>query len=248
LAERHRLAVIEDAACGFGSRMGGRHVGTLGTAGCFSFHPRKAITTGEGGMITTNDAELAAKLRRLRDHGAEVSDLDRHTSPRPYRLADHPDAGYNLRMTDIQGALGSAQMDRADAILAERQRLAAAYDAAFAGLGWLRTPPHLPGFEHAYQSYACLFQPEPVDAHSVPRVGPLRNTFMERLQQSGISTRPATHAVHMLSFYRGKYRLEAADFPQAWAANDCSVSLPLFNGMTDAEQAHVIEQVTRLGP
>jgi dTDP-4-amino-4,6-dideoxygalactose transaminase len=248
LAERHRLAVIEDAACGFGSRVGGRHVGTLGTAGCFSFHPRKAITTGEGGMITTDDTELAAKLRRLRDHGAELSDLDRHTSPRPYRLADHPEAGYNLRMTDIQGALGSAQMDRADAILAERRRLAAAYDAAFASLGWLRTPPHRPGCEHAYQSYACLFQPELVDANSVPRIGSLRNAFMERLQQVGISTRPATHAVHMLSFYRSKYRLEPADFPRAWAANDCSVSLPLFNGMTDAEQAHVIEQVTRLGP
>lgn len=248
LADRRDLSIIEDAACGFGTRIDGRHVGTLGSAGCFSFHPRKAITTGEGGMVTTDSDELAARLRRLRDHGADMSDLERHSGPRPYRLADHPEAGYNFRMTDIQGALGSAQMDRADAILVERRRLAAAYDAAFKGLGWLRTPTHAPAFDHAYQSYPCMFEPEPIAEESLARVGEQRNAFMDRLQKSGVSTRPATHAVHMLSFYRAKYRLAAEDFPRARAANDCSLSLPLFNGMTEAEQAHVIEQVTRLGP
>jgi dTDP-4-amino-4,6-dideoxygalactose transaminase len=248
LADRRGLSVIEDAACGFGTRIDGQHVGTLGSAGCFSFHPRKAITTGEGGMVTTDSDELAARLRRLRDHGADMSDLERHSGPRPYRLADHSEAGYNVRMTDIQGALGSAQMDRAEAILAERRRLAAAYDAAFKGLGWLRTPTHAPAFDHAYQSYPCMFEPEPIAAESIARVGEQRNAFMDRLQRSGVSTRPATHAVHMLSFYRTKYRLAAEDFPRARAANDCSLSLPLFNGMTEAEQAHVIEQVTRLGP
>ena len=94
-AKQHQLWVVEDAACGFGSRYQGQHVGTLGHTGVFSFHPRKAITTGEGGMITTQDDELAAKLRRLRDHGAAMSDLQRHLGARPYLLADHPDAGYN---------------------------------------------------------------------------------------------------------------------------------------------------------
>jgi dTDP-4-amino-4,6-dideoxygalactose transaminase len=248
LADRHGLSIVEDAACGFGTRIDGRHVGRLGSAGCFSFHPRKAITTGEGGMITTDSDEMAARLRRMRDHGADMSDLERHSGPRPYRLADHPEAGYNFRMTDIQGALGSAQMERAEAILAERSRLAAVYDAAFKGLGWLRKPSHAPGFDHAYQSYPCMFEPEPITVASVARIGEQRNAFMDRLQKSGVSTRPATHAVHMLSFYRTKYRLAAEDLPKAWAANDCSLSLPLFNGMTEAEQAHVIEQVTRLGP
>lgn len=248
LADRHGLSIVEDAACGFGTRIGGRHVGTLGDAGCFSFHPRKAITTGEGGMVTTNSNELAARLRRLRDHGADMSDLERHAGPRPYRLADHPEAGYNFRMTDIQGALGSAQMERAEAILAERRHLAGVYDTAFKDLGWLRTPSLQPAYEHAYQSYPCMFEPEPLTIESVPRIGEQRNAFMDRLQTSGVSTRPATHAVHMLSFYRTKYRLAAEDFPKAWAANDCSLSLPLFNGMTEAEQVHVIEQVTRLGP
>jgi perosamine synthetase len=243
IAEKHKLWVVEDAACGFGSRHLGQHVGTLGDTGCFSFHPRKAITTGEGGMITTQDDALAEKLRRLRDHGAAISDLQRHHGPRPYLLADHPDAGYNQRMTDLQAALGAAQMDRATDIIRERQRLAKRYDLAFATLPWLRTPAHCEGFEHGYQSYPCLFQPEPITPESISRINQARNAWMDNLQQAGISTRPATHAVHMLKFYREKYQLKPEDFPNAWAANDCSISLPLFHGMTEAEQSYVIEKV-----
>jgi len=243
VAKQHGLWVVEDAACGFGTRYHGQHVGTLGDTGCFSFHPRKAITTGEGGMITTHDDALAEKLRRLRDHGAAMSDLQRHLGARPYLLADHPDAGYNQRMTDLQAALGAAQMDRAASIIAERQRLAKIYDDAFAGLSWLHTPAHVEGLSHGYQSYPCLFEPEPITPESVPRINHARNVWMDVLQQAGISTRPATHAVHMLKFYRDKYRLNPEDFPNAWAANDCSISLPLFHGMSFDEQIHVIEQV-----
>lgn len=243
LAQEHNLWVVEDAACGFGSRYKGRHVGTFGDTGCFSFHPRKAITTGEGGMVATHNEDLITRVRRLRDHGAAMSDLQRHLGARPYLLADHPDAGYNQRMTDIQAALGSAQMDRATEIVAERQRLAAVYDRAFAGLSWLSVPTCPEGYEHGYQSYPCLFQPEPVTPQSISRINAARNKWMDELLQAGVSTRPATHAVHMLSYYREKYNLKPADFPNAWAANDCSISLPLFHGMTEAEQSHVIEQV-----
>lgn len=245
LARRHQLFVIEDAACGFGSRYHGQHVGTIGDLGAFSFHPRKAITTGEGGMITTHSDELAEKLRRLRDHGAALSDLQRHLGARPYLLSDHPDAGYNQRMTDIQGALGSAQMDRAAEIVAERQRLAARYNDAFADLSWLQTPTVTTGYEHGYQSYPCWFAPEPLSPDRIQRVNIQRNQWMDHLQQQGISTRPATHAVHMLGYYRDKYQLLPSDFPHAWAANDCSISFPLFHGMTTAEQDYVIEHVLR---
>jgi dTDP-4-amino-4,6-dideoxygalactose transaminase len=245
LARAHGLHVVEDAACGFGARYGEKHVGTIGDTGCFSFHPRKAITTGEGGMVTTQNGELAERIRRLRDHGAAISDLQRHLGPRPYLLADHPDAGYNQRMTDIQGALGSAQMDRAPEIVAERQRLADRYDEAFEDLPWLRTPASPEGYTHGYQSYPCLFQPEPVTLSSVERLHEARNQWMDSLQQAGISTRPATHAVHMLSFYRGKYRLTPESFPGAYAANHCSISLPLFHGMTEGEQGYVIEMVLK---
>jgi dTDP-4-amino-4,6-dideoxygalactose transaminase len=242
-AKANKLWVVEDAACGFGSRYHGQHVGTLGDTGVFSFHPRKAITTGEGGMVTTQDDELAAKLRRLRDHGAAMSDLQRHLGARPYLLADHPDAGYNQRMTDLQAALGSVQMDRASNIIQERQRLAKRYDEAFTNLNWLRTPVNRADYEHGYQSYPCLFQPESVKSDSVSRINERRNAWMDKLQKAGISTRPATHAVHMLTFYREKYKLNPQDFPNAYAANDCSISLPLFHGMTVEEQDYVIEQV-----
>lgn len=250
IAAKHGLWVVEDAACGFGARYKGQHVGTQGDTGCFSFHPRKAITTGEGGMITTNNSSLAEKLRRLRDHGAAMSDLQRHLGARPYLLADHPDAGYNQRMTDLQAALGSAQMDRAGEIIGERRRIAARYDQAFAKLDWLQTPTKLAQYEHGYQSYPCLFQPERAKAAAATRstseikaINEARNAWMDQLQQQAISTRPATHAVHMLSFYQQKYGLQPEDFPNAFVANDCSISLPLFHGMTEAEQDFVITQV-----
>ena len=250
IAMRHGLWVVEDAACGFGSTFSGQHVGTFGNTGCFSFHPRKAITTGEGGMITTNDDKLAERLRCLRDHGAAMTDLQRHMGPRPYLLADHPEAGYNQRMTDLQASLGVAQMQRADAIVAERRQCAASYDAAFADLVWLQTPKVTSGFGHGYQSYPCLFEPDLVreavktsDQDLIRKINERRNGWMELLQQKGISTRPATHAVHMLSYYREKYNLNPEHFPVAQAANDCSISLPLFHGMSKAEQDYVVEAV-----
>jgi len=250
IARQHKLWVVEDAACGFGSRYHGQHVGTQGNTGCFSFHPRKAITTGEGGMVTTQDDQLAEKIRRLRDHGAAMSDLQRHLGARPYLLADHPDAGYNQRMTDLQAALVSAQMDRATDIITERQRLASRYDQAFENLAWLQTPAQLHQYEHGYQSYPCLFQPDRAKAAArhgnkakIKDINTERNLWMDQLQQQGVSTRPATHAVHMLSFYQQKYGLQPEDFPNAFAANDCSISFPLFHGMTKAEQDFVIEQV-----
>jgi perosamine synthetase len=250
IAMRNGLWVVEDAACGFGATHNGRHVGTLGDTGCFSFHPRKSITTGEGGMITTNNSELAERLRCMRDHGAAISDLQRHMGPKPYLLADHVEAGYNQRMTDLQAALGCEQMKRASLIVSERRRLAAIYDSAFSDLDWLKTPAVPSMYGHGYQSYPCLFEPHSVlqaiknrDQQILSDINERRNAWMEHLQQNGISTRPATHAVHMLSFYRKKYALRPDNFLIAQAASACSISLPLFHGMTEEEQSYVIDFV-----
>jgi perosamine synthetase len=249
IAKKHGLWVIEDAACGFGATYGGQHVGHFGNAGAFSFHPRKAITTGEGGMVTTADASLATKIQQLRDHGAVMSDLQRHLGPKPYLLADHVYAGYNQRMTDMQGAIGNIQMDRAAAIVDERRKIAAEFEAAFVDFDWLRTPKAPEGYGHGYQSYPCLFRSQAAaDPAEVAMVNAARNDWMEALQTAGVSTRPATHAVHMLSFYAEKYELRPEDFPNARAANDCSISLPLFHGMTYADKAHVIETVRATAP
>lgn len=246
LAKKYDLWVVEDAACGLGSKYNGQHVGAFGNSGCFSFHPRKSITTGEGGMITTNDKSLAEKIRRLRDHGAAITDLQRHLGSRPYLLSDHPDAGYNQRMTDIQAALGSAQMDRASEIVSERQNLAKRYDEAFADLDWLQTPFTGQIYEHGYQSYPCMFKPNEINLNRIEHITTQRNKCMDNLQKLGISTRPSTHAVHLLSFYRKKYDLKPADYPIAYAADKCSISLPLFHGMIEAEQEYIIESVLKL--
>ena len=245
LAKKYGLWIVEDAACGFGAKYKGSHVGTFGNAGVFSFHPRKAITTGEGGMITSSHKELVTKIQQLRDHGAVVSDLQRHLGAKPYLLADHIHAGFNQRMTDIQGALGAKQMERATEILADRRAIAYRYNEAFKNLNWLGLPRCSAEYEHGYQSYPCLLMPELASVENVKEINATRNEWMDELQAKGISTRPATHAVHMLTYYRKKYGLKAADFPNAYVANDCSISLPLFHGMTSQEQDYVIETVTQ---
>ena len=193
---------------------------------------------GLGLYSTLNEEEYVEIISEF-----NVTDLQRHHGARPYLLADHLDAGYNQRMTDLQAALGAAQMDRAQMIVDERRRLASIYDEAFAKLSWLKTPAHLQGYGHGYQSYPCIFQPEPLTAVSIKKINMLRNKWMDHLQQAGISTRPATHAVHMLSFYQKKYGLTPTDFPNSLAANDCSISLPIFHGMTESEQHYVIENI-----
>jgi dTDP-4-amino-4,6-dideoxygalactose transaminase len=248
IAGRRALHVVEDAACGFASKYRGRHVGCFGAAGCFSFHPRKAITTGEGGMITTADAALAIRLRALRDHGATLSDHQRHLGARPYLLPDFPYAGYNYRMTDLQAALGCSQMDRAAEIQEKRLDWVRRYREELNGLPWLRLPAAAGGSEHGYQSFVCLFEPEAITPIKVEQQRCRRNGFMDYLEQQGISTRPGTHAVHMLQYYVAKYGLRPEDCPNAWAADACSIALPLFPSLTAAEFDHVVTRVRAYRP
>ncbi|MGQ0732053.1 MAG: DegT/DnrJ/EryC1/StrS family aminotransferase [Acidobacteriota bacterium] len=235
LARRHGIWVVEDAACGFGARLRGRHCGTFGAAGCFSFHPRKAITTGEGGMITTGDADLARLVSSLRDHGASRSDLARHEGTASFLLADYPHLGYNFRMTDIQGALGCAQMDRAAWVLEHRQRVARTYDARLAGLEWLVRPVVPDGFDHGYQSYVCMFAPETQARATIEPLHHRRNALMAAMEAGGVATRPGTHAPVLADYYRRKYAIAPEAFPHAWAADRLSVSLPIYPQMTEAE-------------
>ena len=249
-AQKNKLLLVEDAACGFGSKIEDKHVGNFGNTGCFSFHPRKAITTGEGGMITTNDDQLADKIRCFVNHGALKTDLQRHLGPRPYLLSDHSEAGYNYRMTDIQGALGFEQMKRSDEIISERIYLANRYNEAFKNIHWLHIPKPDPKFKHSYQSYPCLYNKNIIDSELskgnyeiIENIKRSRNNFMDKLNEKGISTRPATHAIHMLSFYKDKYKITPKEIPNSYAANNCSISLPIFNGMSEIEQEYIIENI-----
>ena len=242
LANEHDLLVVEDAACGFGATYRGRHVGALGEAGAFSFHPRKAITTGEGGMVLTRDADLDARMRVLRDHGGSVSDRTRHETG-AVLLGDFDVLGFNYRMTDIQGALGVAQMTKAETVLTLRRARAARYDELLAGFDWLRRPGVPDGMEHAYQSYVCLVAPEEPSVERVDALGELRDRLMGALEAEGVATRQGTHAVHTLGAYRERCGLRPEDLPNALLAERLSLALPLFPTMTDAEQDYVVERL-----
>lgn len=245
IARARNLKVIEDDACALGTFVDGSHAGTLVDMGCFSFHPRKAITTGEGGMVITRDAQTAELVRSLRDHGATKSDLARHLGAHSYLLPDFPVLGFNYRMTDLQGALGVAQMGRLNWILEQRTRLAGVYDESLSRLGWLR-PQRIPhGYRHGYQSYVCLFAPEEPSNRNVEEFHQRRNNLMDRLEAEGIATRPGTHAVHMLGYYKEKYGLRAEDFPNAYVADRLSLTLPLYAEMTEEEQGYVIDELRK---
>jgi perosamine synthetase len=245
LARGRGLWVIEDAACALGGWYQGRHAGTFGEMGCFSFHPRKSITTGEGGMVTTEREDFDRLSRSLRDHGASRSDLARHTDKASFLLSEYNHLGYNYRMTDIQGALGCAQMTRVEWILSERRRRARLYDEMLSDVSWLNTPVVPEGYIHGYQAYVCLFRPEEPEFENIERLNERRNRVMSELETAGISTRQGTHAAALQGFYREKYGLGPEQFPNAYAAERLSLTLPLFPQMTDDEQEFVVSELKR---
>ncbi len=245
IAEKYDLFVIEDAACGFGAYYKHKHVGNFGNTGCFSFHPRKAITTGEGGMITTNNEELYYKMKAMREHGATVSDIQRHSGNKPYLLPDYPYAGFNYRMTDIQAAIGLAQMDISEDIQKRRCELADKYDSFIETIPWLTRPFRDNDFIHGFQSYVCLFQPEEISKDNVLEISTMRNDFMEYLQQNGISTRVGTHAVHTLDYYEKKYNHNPEDYVNSWIADRCTIAFPLFTSLTDEEFNYITKNISK---
>lgn len=243
VSEAHGLKVIEDAACALDAWQGNRHAGTFGESGCFSFHPRKVITTGEGGMIVTNDEETAMKCRILRDHGAVASDLVRHQSQTGYLLTAFEQLGFNYRMTDLQAALGVCQMHKLNEIQTSRRHLAARYDEALADLEGLSTPRVPEGSVHGYQAYVCRLTGLSDDLGNLQTLHEKRNRIMQALQSDGVSTRQGTHAVHSLGLYHRKYGLRPDDFPAAYAADRLTMAIPLYSGMSVEEQDRVIESL-----
>ena len=225
IAERHGLALVEDAACAVGARHRSRPIGSLGAPACFSFHPRKVITCGEGGMVAVADAALAARLRRLRQHGMDRSALDRHRAGEVV-VEHYPERGFNARMTDLQAAVGLRQLAVLDPILAERRRLAERYAELLAGVpgvGLPRTPAYA---ERTWQSF-------PV------RVGERAEEVMRGLLADGIATRRGVMATHLEASHAGEH----APLPHTEAAAREIVLLPLFVGLADAAQDYVAERL-----
>lgn len=232
------IPLIEDCACAAGSEYKGTPAGGLGDIGCFSFHPRKSVTTGEGGMVTTNDDGIAETIKALRNHGASVSEEERHHGPKPFILPEFNLMGFNYRMTDLQGAVGVVQIKKLDHFIDERNKWSSFYKQQLEQLSWLQLPEYPNDYRHGWQSFVTM-----IDETKAPFK---RNEIMERLQYAGISTRPGTHAVHMLNFYKHKYNLGADQLPGARDCNNFSMAIPLHNRMTEDDYQYVVEALHNL--
>ncbi len=232
------IPIIEDAACAAGALYHGKSAGSLGKAAAFSFHPRKSITTGEGGMITTDDTSIARLLMKLRNHGAEIPGGKDAGEQKPYFLPDINMLGFNYRMTDMQGAVGLVQLNKLDPFIVERGRWARWYKEQLGDIGWLHLPKEPADGRHSWQSFVAYLDPDK---------SPLtRNEIMEFLQENGVSTRPGTHAVHMLNLYRGIFGFHPEDFPVARDCNDNSMAIPLHNRMMPEDFEHVVETIRKI--
>lgn len=231
LAAAHGLLLIEDAACALGSRYQGRPLGNWGAAACLSFHPRKIITTGEGGAVLTNDAALAERVRWLRQHGMRRGDRARHEAS-CFLPEEYVELGFNYRLTDIQAAVGLAQLERLADLVAERRRLAQRYAAALAGHRWLRSYQEPSGCESNYQSYAVFLDPAAPCS---------RDELLAALAAAGITARPAPTAMHTLPPYAAWQ--PPWPLPHAERAARQALLLPLFPGMTPDEQNYVIDRL-----
>jgi perosamine synthetase len=234
LAAQHGLTVIEDAACAFASRRDGVPVGADAPVAVFSLHARKVVTTGEGGMVTTDDPDLAARLRRLRHQGMSLSDAARHASA-PTVFEDYPEIGYNFRLTDIQAAIGLCQLDRMDGMLRRRREIATAYSGYLDGHPHLVAPFVPSGAQPNWQSYMVVLRDDaPVS----------RNELMDQLWQRGIPTRRGVMASHL----EAPYAPTAPRLPVTERLAAESLLLPMHAGLSDEGVSQVLDALDSVLP
>jgi perosamine synthetase len=236
IADHRGIAIIEDAACAIGTTFRDRPVGSIGDIGCFSFHPRKAVTTGEGGAVTTNRDDLAARVRSQRNHGSTGAPDPSIEPHGPWTMTTFENLGFNLRLSDIQAAVGVAQMGKLERLLSERRRLGHRYSQLLARNNSIARPLGGDLEGHTFQSYVIRV---------LGGDRKYRNAVMAQLDAAGIQTRPGTHAVHRLGYYRNKYGLRPEQFPKAALAEDTTITLPIFPNMTDEDQHQVVDTINR---
>lgn len=228
LATKYGLKLIEDAACAAGSSYKGGKIGSHSELVCFSFHPRKVISTGDGGMITTNREDYYQRLKLLRQHGMSVNDRVRHESNKLI-FEDHVEVGYNYRLTDIQAAVGIKQLEKLDWIIQERRKIALRYLEALADIPYIRLPREKEGYFSNYQSFSIYLEDDcPVS----------RNELMQKMLDAGISTRRGIMTSHRETAYisdSGKYLLPCSE-----KASDQSIILPLFIPMKSSDIESII--------
>lgn len=224
VADAHRIPVLEDAACALGARLGGRPAGSWGAAACFSFHPRKLITTGEGGMVVTDDEALANRVRALRNHG-----LDPQSAEPDFILA-----GFNCRMTEFQGALGCVQLTKLHDLIAAHRRAVAWYAESLASLP-VELPTAIEPEAHVYQAYVVLLPRE---------AAPRRAQILARLRTGGVEATIGTHHIPLISYYRRQGGHRPGDFPATDDLAARAVALPMHHSLTRENAATVAEALS----
>ena len=220
IAEKNNLFIIEDATCALGAEYRGMKCGSIGHVGCFSFHPRKVITTGEGGMVVTDNEEIAEKVRSLRNHGMVTNQKGNMFAM----------AGFNYRMTDFQAAIGVKQLKKIDDIIYTRKRIAKLYDQLLANRNWIEIPMTIADANHTYQSYVVM----------INKQGNARNDIIKYLKDKGIETSIGTYALHQLEFYQNKYDYQIKDFPHSQEAYKNSLALPIYSSLMDNQIEFII--------
>ncbi|SHJ49454.1 dTDP-4-amino-4,6-dideoxygalactose transaminase [Hathewaya proteolytica DSM 3090] len=224
LSQKYNLKIVEDAACAFGAEYKNKKVGTIGDIGCFSLHPRKAITTGEGGIVVTNNDELAAKIRILRNHG--MSYLD--------GVAQFVMAGFNYRMTNIQGAMGIAQMKKIGRINDKREAMALKYSELLKADRAIKIPSEKEYGKHVWQTYHILLDKN-IDRNQVIRI----------LKEKGIETNFGAYSVHEQLYYRKKYNLNDSQYGNSMHAYKQGLALPLHGELSVEEIQYVVSEIRR---
>jgi perosamine synthetase len=236
VAERHGLTVIEDACHALGAEYHGRRTGSIAHMSVFSFHPVKHLATGEGGMVTTDRADLAEGMRRFRNHGISSDARQRHASGQwHYEMVL---LGFNYRLTDIACALGLSQLKKLEANLARRREIAARYTGAFWNLPGVLTPSVRPNVNPAWHLYPIRVNPAQLNTD--------RAHIFRALRAENIGVNVHYIPVHLHPYYRDQFGYRGGEYPVAEAAYEQLISLPMFHGMTDRDVEDVIAGVSKV--
>lgn len=220
ISQKYNLVVVEDAACALGASLNERMAGTFGDLGVFSFHPRKIITTGEGGMVITSNNELANKIKILRSHGSVKNEL----------YLEFIEAGFNYRLSDINAAIGVIQMSKLNNILNIRRELAACYNQFFAKSSLISAPTQPQNYKHTYQSYVVYL-----------KVPGIRDRIIKVLRNQGIECTLGTYGMHLQPYFKQKYDLNLGDFKNATNAHENCLTLPLHHKLKKSDVEFIVE-------
>ncbi|MDO7976078.1 DegT/DnrJ/EryC1/StrS family aminotransferase [Oceanotoga teriensis] len=225
ISKKYNLKIIEDAACALGTEYKNKKIGSLGDVGCFSFHPRKSVTTGEGGIITTNNHEIYEKLKILRNHG--ISKID--------GKVDFVLPGYNYRLTDIQAALGVIQLKKLEKIIDKKIKLAEIYNRELKNIKKIKTPKCDKDVRHTYQTYHVILD-ESIE----------RDEVIKELRNREIESNYGAYAIHTLKYYREKYKLEDSEFDNSTKAYNQGLAFPLSYEMNEKDVIFVVGKLKEI--